>query len=110
MKHCREPLKEVNRFLRVCLALGYLDDIVKNGGNVVQSCHPLGSKNVKEGRECNHHSLVMLFKLLAACLESFDVAFLSRDNLNKLEHLLSDHIQRSIHRERMSQGIMLHLG
>ncbi len=110
MKHRREPLKEPNGFLGICLVLRHPNDVVKDGRDFLQPCNALGCEHMKKGRECDHDGLIMLLELLAAGFERLDLLLLSRNNFSDGQHLLSQSIQRSIHVSSMPQNLMSHVG
>jgi hypothetical protein len=53
MKHGGEASKKSNGFRRVGLVLRHADDVMEDGGDVLQFCNLPGGKNMEEGRECD---------------------------------------------------------
>ena len=101
MKHGSEALKEPDGVLRVGLVLRHVDDVVENGGDIFQSRNLPGGKDMEEGRECDHHGLVMLLELLTERLESLDVPALGRDHIDQGDHLLGQDVNGSIQIDEM---------
>ena len=96
MKHSGEASKKSNGFGRVGLLLRHADDVLEDGGDVLQFCNLPGGKNMKEGLECDHNGPLMILELLAARLESLDVPLLGRNDINHGDHLLGQNVNRSI--------------
>jgi hypothetical protein len=102
-EHVCEILEKLDGRGRPALLLRDLDDVVQDMGDLAQLGDAARRQDVEECREGDGDGLIVFLEPAVLLLESLDVPFLGRNDLDQGQHLFGQSIHGSVHVDRASQ-------